>query len=193
MPVNPSQIRLARLQRRCIAPGRPLLHSPASNAETPPSPGVIEHNCGLHENCARLPASLTCRKYTTQPGCFCNSGSSGLQCRGIPESMKPDNIFADIPDNPEQEILERLAGSGQVTIERIISRGHASPATGWYDQETSEWVIVLRGEARLSFADRTSVHLRAGDYLNLPAHRKHRVDWTAPDRETVWLAVHYRD
>ena len=107
--------------------------------------------------------------------------------------MKPDNIFSSIPDTLDREIVERLAGGGQVTVERIISRGHASPASGWYDQETSEWVIVLRGEARLSFDDRTSVHLHAGDYLNLPAHRKHRVDWTAPDVETVWLAVHYRD
>jgi cupin 2 domain-containing protein len=105
--------------------------------------------------------------------------------------MKPDNIFSEIPDNPDKEIFERLAGSGQVTIERIVSQGHASPKSGWYDQDTSEWVIVLRGEALLSFADQTSVHLREGDYLNLPAHRKHRVDWTAQDRETVWLAEHY--
>lgn len=107
--------------------------------------------------------------------------------------MKPDNIYAGIPGSPEKEIFERLAGSGQVRIERIISHGHASPASGWYDQETSEWVIVLRGEARLCFEDQTSIHLREGDYLNLPAHRKHRVEWTAPDRETVWLAVHYRE
>jgi cupin 2 domain-containing protein len=107
--------------------------------------------------------------------------------------MKPDNIFSNIPENPEMEIVERLAGNGQVRIERIISRGHASPASGWYDQAQSEWVIVLRGEARLSFDDRSSVHLREGDYLNLPAHRKHRVDWTTPDRETLWLAVHYRE
>lgn len=57
----------------------------------------------------------------------------------------------------------------------------------------TEWVIVLRGEARLSFEGQSSVHLREGDYLNLPAHLKHRVVWTAPDRETVWLAVHYRE
>ena len=107
--------------------------------------------------------------------------------------MKPGNIFADIPDNLETEIFECLACGGQVSIERIISHGHASPASGWYDQETSVWVIVLRGEARLSFEDQSSVHLRAGEYFNLPAHRKHRVDWTAPDRETVWLAVHYRE
>jgi cupin 2 domain-containing protein len=107
--------------------------------------------------------------------------------------MKPENIFAGIPDSLEKELFERLAGSGQVSIQRIISRGHASPASGWYDQDTSEWVIVLRGEAQLSFDDQTSIHLREGDYLNLPARRKHRVDWTAPDRETVWLAVHYRD
>jgi cupin 2 domain-containing protein len=107
--------------------------------------------------------------------------------------VNPDNIFSNIPENLDREVVERLAGSGQFRIERIISRGHASPASGWYDQETSEWVIVLQGEARLCFDDQTCVHLREGDYLNLPAHRKHRVDWTTPDRETVWLAVHYRE
>lgn len=107
--------------------------------------------------------------------------------------MEADNIFSAIPDDLETEFFERLAGSGEVTIERIISRGHTSPPSGWYDQDTNEWVIVLRGEARLSYEDGTSVELRAGDYLNLPAHRKHRVDWTAPDRETVWLSVHYLD
>jgi cupin 2 domain-containing protein len=105
--------------------------------------------------------------------------------------MKPGNIFPEIPGDRDREIFEHLAGSGQVTIERIVSQGHTSPATGWYDAETNEWVIVLRGEARLSFEDGTSVPLREGDYLNLPAHRRHRVDWTAPDRETIWLAVHY--
>jgi len=107
--------------------------------------------------------------------------------------MNPDNIFASIPSDLEDEVFERLAGNAQVRIERIISHGHTSPASGWYDQDTREWVIVLRGEARLSFEDQTSVHLRTGDYIDLPAHRKHRVDWTTPESETVWLAVHYRE
>ena len=101
------------------------------------------------------------------------------------------NIFKAIPDQLTEEIFEPLVESGSVRIERIISRGHASPASGWYDQQHNEWVIVLRGEAVLVFEDGRSVTLQEGDYLNIPAHSKHRVEWTVPDVETVWLAVHY--
>jgi cupin 2 domain-containing protein len=34
--------------------------------------------------------------------------------------------------------------------------------------------------------------MRPGDYVNLPAHCRHRVEWTDPERETVWLALHDR-
>ena len=54
-----------------------------------------------------------------------------------------------------------------------------------------EWVIVLRGSATLAFADGATVDLHEGDYLTIPAHRKHRVSRTSSDPETVWLAVHY--
>lgn len=101
------------------------------------------------------------------------------------------NIFAELPQNLDAEVFEILASSETVKIERIISKGHTSPQTGWYDQEQNEWVIVLKGEAVLSFEDGETVRLTAGSYLNIPAHKKHRVDWTDPDRATIWLAVHY--
>ena len=106
--------------------------------------------------------------------------------------MKAQNIFESIPDNLENEVFEKLIKSEHVKIERIISKGQSSPETGWYDQEDNEWVMVLKGEAKLLFEDRTSVYLREGDHINIPSHRKHRVDWTKPDAETIWLAVHYR-
>jgi len=102
-----------------------------------------------------------------------------------------NNIFAAIPEHLEAELLERLAENNDVKIERIISKGHTSSESGWYYQQQNEWVILLKGGATLSFADREPVELKAGDYLNIPAHTKHRVDWTDPDEKTVWLAVHY--
>ncbi len=101
------------------------------------------------------------------------------------------NIYEKIPENMKGEVFERLMDSGSVRIERIISKGHVSPESGWYDQDDNEWVIVLRGEAILSFADESSITLKEGDYVNIEAHRKHKVEWTAPDMETIWLAVHY--
>ena len=102
-----------------------------------------------------------------------------------------NNIFDAIPENIESEIFELLAKSDGTRIERIISKGHKSPDSGWYDQDENEWVLVLRGEAILLFEDGTSVNLKAGDYINIPAHKKHKVEWTDPKVETVWLAVHY--
>jgi len=62
---------------------------------------------------------------------------------------------------------------------------------GWYEQKDSEWVIVLQGEAILSFERKEDVRLKAGDYLNIPASQKHKVSWTKPNEKTIWLAVHY--
>ena len=78
-------------------------------------------------------------------------------------------------------------------VERIVSRGHASPPDSWYDQEEHEWVVVLAGEARLQFDDGASLEMKPGNYVLIPAHRRHRVEWTTPQMDTVWLAVSYRD
>lgn len=102
-----------------------------------------------------------------------------------------NNIFDAIPEDLSNEVFEDLVSSDKVKIERIISKGHTSPDVGWYDQEQSEWVIVIAGSAIIGFDDKPSVTLKAGDYLNIPAHQKHNVAWTDPDVETVWLAVFY--
>ena len=105
--------------------------------------------------------------------------------------MKTVNIYNQIPDNPGEEVFEVLVQSKAVKIERIISKGHASPGTGWYDQELNEWVLVLKGNASISFENETVIDLKEGDYINIPAHRKHRVISTSAITETIWLAIHY--
>ncbi|RTQ99925.1 cupin domain-containing protein [Halomonas nitroreducens] len=103
-----------------------------------------------------------------------------------------NNLFDDLPAALDDEVFEVLARDDHVTIERIVSRGQASPAGGgWYDQAHDEWILVLKGEARLAFERGDEVPLGPGDHLVIPAHRRHRVAWTTPDTETVWLAVHY--
>ncbi|MDT8451413.1 MAG: cupin domain-containing protein [Gammaproteobacteria bacterium] len=101
------------------------------------------------------------------------------------------NLFEAIPENLDSELMTRLVDNDQVKIERIVSRGHRSPDSGWYDQNENEWVMLVQGEATLAFADAASMTLRAGDFVNIPAHTKHRVAWTTPETETIWLAVHY--
>ena len=107
-------------------------------------------------------------------------------------TVTSSNIFDRIPANLPDELVERIAGGGNVTIERIVSRGQASAEGFWYDQNRDEFVILLAGAAGLLFeGDESVVVLKPGDYLDIPAHQKHRVAWTSPDEETVWLAVHY--
>ncbi len=101
------------------------------------------------------------------------------------------NIFDSIPADLPEEKFDELIKAEHIKIERIVSRGHATPGDDWYDQQKNEWVIVLKGEAVLAFEDQPSVTLRAGDYLDIPAHKKHRVERTAAAIDTVWLAVHY--
>lgn len=101
------------------------------------------------------------------------------------------NLFADIPRALPEERFDTLIETGVVRIERIVSKGHASPAAGWYEQQRNEWVMLLQGSARLAFADGREVDLGPGDWLEIPARQKHRVAWTDPEQESVWLAVHY--
>ena len=102
------------------------------------------------------------------------------------------NIFSNIPDSLPEELIEGLAGKGAVRIERIVSRGQASPPGFWYDQERSEFVMVLKGRAKVALAGKEElVILGPGDYIDIPAHVKHRVEWTDPEQDTIWLAVHY--
>lgn len=111
--------------------------------------------------------------------------------------MTPSSLFADfLPSTVEaasdtEQFATLLARPG-LRIERIVSTGQCSPPDFWYDQDEGEWVAVLQGEARLRFADEAEArHLKAGDFVEIAAHRRHRVDWTPADRTTVWLAVFY--
>ena len=101
------------------------------------------------------------------------------------------NIFQEIPSDLTQEIFETLLQNKNIRIERIISYGQSSPTEGWYDQDEHEWVLLLEGEALLAFKDEREVHLKAGDYINIPAHTKHKVLWTKEKSKTIWLAVFY--
>ncbi|MBK8481636.1 MAG: cupin domain-containing protein [Proteobacteria bacterium] len=88
------------------------------------------------------------------------------------------------------ERSELLAEGPGARIERIVSSGHRTPDGAWYDQPRDEWVVLLQGAARLGYADGTTRELRAGDWLLLPAHCRHRVEQTSSAPPCIWLAVH---
>ena len=101
------------------------------------------------------------------------------------------NLFDPIPGGLAEEFFETLAEAPGLRVERIVSNGQSSPAQGWYDQAGHEFVALLSGAARIEYDDGSAVELAPGDWLDIPAHRRHRVAWTADNTETVWLAVHY--
>jgi len=102
------------------------------------------------------------------------------------------NLFDAIPEKLPKELIEVIAASGDVRIERIVSQGHSSPEGFWYDQDQDEFLLLLEGEAELEFED-DLMHLKRGDCLTIKAHQRHRVKWTTPGSATIWLAIHYDD
>ena len=104
--------------------------------------------------------------------------------------MNAPNLFADLPATLPDELFQTLLAAPHVRIERIVSRGHASPPDFWHDQSQREWVLLVQGAARLQF-DEATVELKPGDFINIPAHQRHRVEWTTPTEPTIWLAVFY--
>ncbi|MGH7096407.1 MAG: cupin domain-containing protein [Stellaceae bacterium] len=102
------------------------------------------------------------------------------------------NLLSPLPDARAGEIVEPVLARPGLRIERIVSHGQKSPPGFWYDQDEGEWIALLKGAARLRFADEAEARLlRPGDCLDIAPHRRHRVEWTDPATPTVWLAVFY--
>ncbi len=102
------------------------------------------------------------------------------------------NLLDSLPSELDQESSLEILKSDNLLIERIVSKGHTSPEQGWYDQAENEWVMVLQGAGELTYEDGRTLRLTIGDSLLIPAHVKHKVSWTDPDTETVWLAVFFQ-
>lgn len=109
--------------------------------------------------------------------------------------MGDRNLYAGLPAAPEAaERFDILFARPGLRVERIVSTGQASPPGFWYDQPDGEWVVLLQGAAAIRFADEAAERrLAPGDWLYIPPHRCHRVEWTEPGQATVWLALHFAE
>lgn len=103
----------------------------------------------------------------------------------------PSNLYAELPAELPEEIFQTLLTAPNLRIERIVSLGHVSPPGFWYAQPTHEWVAILQGAARLRFEGQEPIDMRAGSFLHIPAHQRHRIEWTQEHQPTIWLAIHY--
>lgn len=103
-------------------------------------------------------------------------------------------LTGESPPDKTKELVSILLNQPGLRIERIVSTGQTSPPDLWYDQPQSEWVLLVSGAALLRIDGESSPrHLATGDWINLPAHCRHRVEWTDPEQQTVWLALHYSE
>ncbi|CAM3066855.1 cupin domain-containing protein [Vibrio neptunius] len=103
------------------------------------------------------------------------------------------NLLQSIPEDLSQEVFEDLLSGRHFRLERIVSKGQCSEPDFWYDQDEHEWVLLLAGGARLQYQSGEEIELKTGDHIQIPAHTKHRVSYTTPDEETIWLAIFYED
>jgi cupin 2 domain-containing protein len=118
----------------------------------------------------------------------CSKTSSEMDLRKVESS----NVFCNLPQTLPTELAQVLAENKNVRVERIVSTGHRSPDGFWYDQDEHEWVMVLKGKAELRFESHNApIKLAPGDFILIPAHQRHRVEWTTPSEPTVWLAVFF--
>lgn len=101
------------------------------------------------------------------------------------------NLFSNLPEQMPEELTETLLQASSVRIERIVSNGHASDEGFWYDQDEYEWVLVIQGEASIEFDKGDTEYMTQGDYLLIPAHKKHRVKATSEQEKTIWLAIFF--
>lgn len=99
------------------------------------------------------------------------------------------DLLASLPGPLPDELVELLVETPGFRVERIVSTGQSSPPGSWYDQQEHEFVLLVAGAARLTWADGTEQALRPGQWAWIPAHVRHRVSWTDPGQATVWLAI----
>lgn len=122
-----------------------------------------------------------------------------MSSEAVRAAVEAGNLFSGLDTAREsgeelfEPLLRAVPGATNLRVLRIVSTGQSAPeGGGWFDQDDDEFVVLLKGAARLQIEDEVGPRrLVPGDHLLLPAHVRHRVDWTDPDTETVWLAVHF--
>ena len=107
--------------------------------------------------------------------------------------LRRGNLLAATAQREAEEQIDLLVEKAGVRIARIVSTGQASPPGFWDDQPDDEFVVLLTGAARLRFEDGdVTLDMKPGDWVEIPAHVRHRVESTQAEPPTVWLAVHRR-
>lgn len=107
--------------------------------------------------------------------------------------MESGNLFDELPaTSAVDEAMTTLLATPVFRLVRIVSTGQITPNGEWYDQDEAEWVMVVTGRADLLIeGEEAARRVEAGDHVLIPPHVRHRLEWTDPDKPTVWLALHF--
>lgn len=106
------------------------------------------------------------------------------------KAVRVKNIFKDLPPIVMEEVFETIVDKKGVRIERITSLGQATPKGEWLKDKKNEWVILVKGKAKLKFRmTKKVVTMNPGDHLFIASDVSHRVEWTSPKEKSVWVAV----
>ena len=101
------------------------------------------------------------------------------------------NIFSDpLVNKNTPESFELLVATDDLLIERIVTGETFTTPGQWYDQDKDEWVVLMQGRAELEFEDNEVIGLNRGDYIFIPAHKRHRVKEVSKSPHCIWLAIH---
>jgi len=103
------------------------------------------------------------------------------------------NIYEDENIDLKDEYFEGLLKQNGFRLERIISKGHVSKNDFWYDQDEDEFVLLLKGSAKLLFENNDIIELKEGDYIIIPKHFKHKVIYTDTENKTFWLTCYFKE
>jgi GNAT superfamily N-acetyltransferase len=123
------------------------------------------------------------------------AGPASAQAATAPTPLAPlarGNLVNELPEGLPNEVVTALVRERGVRVERIVSWGQVSPPGFWYDQDEHELVLVLVGTARLELEGHGEIALGPGDWVDIPAHLRHRVTFTDPHWPTTWLAIFRR-
>ncbi len=103
----------------------------------------------------------------------------------------PQSLLKNLPEALSEEAFTTLLERPGLRLERILSLGHRTLEGEWLVGNEDEWVLLLKGSARLCLEGwEEEVSLETGDALLIPRGIRHRVTETAKDQHTVWLALH---
>ena len=101
------------------------------------------------------------------------------------------NIFSDpLVNKNTPESFESLVITYDLLVERIVTGESFTAPSQWYDQDKDEWVVLMQGQAELEFEDDEVLGLSKGDYIFIPAHKRHRVKAVSKSPNCIWLAIH---